>query len=100
MIGECMYQMGDLAGALEQYSAALQVYLSYQDWLLRLERTRTRSTPSTVRSAIRRRGARRRAPFGGAGPGAIWAVVQGNTDEQNMQALQQGGVISHAVNAC
>ncbi|MHB8862763.1 MAG: hypothetical protein ACYC6N_10180, partial [Pirellulaceae bacterium] len=24
MIGECMYQMGNLAGALDQYSAALQ----------------------------------------------------------------------------
>lgn len=37
MIGECMYQMGDLAGALEQYSAALQVFLSYPNWLLLLE---------------------------------------------------------------
>ena len=37
MIGECKYQMGDLAGALEQYSAALQVFLRYPDWLLFLE---------------------------------------------------------------
>jgi hypothetical protein len=37
MIGECFYQMGDLAGALNQYNSACKLYLAHRDWLLSVE---------------------------------------------------------------
>jgi tetratricopeptide (TPR) repeat protein len=37
MIGECLYQMGDLAGALDQYTSACKLFLAHRDWLLRVE---------------------------------------------------------------
>lgn len=37
MMGECQYQMGDLAGALKQYTAACQLFLAHRDWMLRVE---------------------------------------------------------------
>ncbi len=37
MIGECHYQMGNLADALDEYSAALRFYLAHRDWMLRVE---------------------------------------------------------------
>ncbi|MHB0957746.1 MAG: CHAT domain-containing protein [Pirellulaceae bacterium] len=93
MIGECMYQMGNLAGALDQYSAALQVYLRYQDWLLRI------NVPNTV--GLSTRVVRNPPTWGVPGRPLRLAQIpesmgsrQGNTDEQNALALQQGGTIS------
>src|SRR5262245_11758591 len=37
MIGECSYQMGDVADALDQYTAALKLFLAHRDWMLRIE---------------------------------------------------------------
>ena len=37
MMGECLYHMGDLKTALEHYNDALRVYLTYSDWLLRIQ---------------------------------------------------------------
>jgi hypothetical protein len=37
MIGESRYQMGDLPGALDQYTMALRVFLSHRDWMLRVD---------------------------------------------------------------
>lgn len=93
MIGECKYQMGDLAGALEQYSAALQVLLSYPDWLLYLEYNKT-VTPST--SVIRNPptwGTPTR-PIRVANVPERLAVVVGNTPAMNELAMQQGGVMT------
>ena len=48
MLGECYYHMGNLPQALEQYDAAVRVYLSQKDWMHRvqfpprIEPTRTR----------------------------------------------------------
>jgi len=33
MLGECYYQMGDWAAALEQFNAAIAIYLAYPNWL-------------------------------------------------------------------
>ena len=93
MIGECMYQMGDLAGALEQYSAALQVFLSYPDWLLLLE------YPNAIPPSTR---VVRNPPTWGVPTRTIRVAMvpdrlgirQGNTDDDNVRVLQQGGIIS------
>ena len=37
MLGECLYEMGNLTAALEQYAAALQLYTAYQNWMLQVE---------------------------------------------------------------
>lgn len=37
MCGECYYHMGQYALALEQYNNAVQLYLSFSDWMQRVE---------------------------------------------------------------
>jgi tetratricopeptide (TPR) repeat protein len=37
MLGESLYQQGDLAGALEQYTSAIKLFLAYRDWMLTAE---------------------------------------------------------------
>ncbi|WP_254508918.1 CHAT domain-containing protein [Anatilimnocola floriformis] len=37
MVGESLYQMGDLAGALEQHNIACKLFLANRDWMLRAE---------------------------------------------------------------
>lgn len=37
MIGECFYQMGDPANALEQYNTALKLAIAHKGWMLRVE---------------------------------------------------------------
>lgn len=36
MIGECHYQMGQYAEALDQYTSAVQLFLQYYDWMTRI----------------------------------------------------------------
>jgi tetratricopeptide (TPR) repeat protein len=93
MIGECHYQMGNLGAALEQYTAAVQVYLRFQDWLLRLD------SPTPLQLA--KRVPRTPPTWGTSARGIRLAQVpdnlgslRGNSPEQNMQAIQQGGVVS------
>ena len=93
MIGECLYQMGDLGGALEQYNAAVQVYLRQPDWMLRL------AFPATLAPSTH---AARKPPTWGVSARVIRLASipdqigsrQGNTAEDNMRVLQKGGVIS------
>jgi hypothetical protein len=37
MIGEASYQMGNLADALDEYTAALKLFLAHRDWMLRID---------------------------------------------------------------
>ena len=37
MIGECYYEMGQLAKALEHYTAAVRLYVAFHDWMLRVQ---------------------------------------------------------------
>ncbi len=37
LVGECYYQMGNYPAALENYSAAMRVWLKYPQWLLRVQ---------------------------------------------------------------
>ncbi len=93
MIGECLYQMGDLSEALKQYTTALQIYLQYPDWLLRIR------IPDTLQPTKR---AIRRPPSWGNSSRVVrvadvperMGIRMGGTDEANQLALRQGGVIS------
>jgi len=93
MLGECKYQMGDLGGALDQYTAALNIYLANPAWLLGLElpprlAADTRSTRSLPTWGP---GAR---PIRMARMPAHIQSRQGNSAEQNLRALRQGGVVA------
>ena len=44
MVGECQYQMGQHAQALENYTAALQLYLKFSEWLIQIR------TPPALRT--------------------------------------------------
>lgn len=37
MIGECFYQMGDIAKALDQYDSALKLAIAHKGWMVRIE---------------------------------------------------------------
>jgi tetratricopeptide (TPR) repeat protein len=50
MAGECHYQMGQYSDALEQYTAALNLFDKYSDWMLRIHSGAFRpSGPSQVK---------------------------------------------------
>ena len=94
MIGECKYQMGDLAGALEQYSAALQVFLRYPDWLMLLEYSKTVTPSNSVVRNPPTWGTPTR-PMRVARVPERLPVRTGNTPAQNELALRQGGVLAN-----
>ena len=53
MIGECFYQMGDPAKALDQYNSALKLAIAHKGWMLRVEFPEVvEPSASTVRSNI------------------------------------------------
>ena len=92
MIGECMYQMGDLTGALQQYTTALQVFLQHPDWLVRI------SIPDVLKPSNR---VGRSAPTWGTSSRPVrvadipdrLGTQMGNSDRTNSQAMRHGGVI-------
>lgn len=95
MMGECEYHMGNLPEALDQYNAALDLYLAFPNWMLSVQ------FPQTVRAA--NVGQIRRIPWGtrtrdsaiGIYPDTI-SVAQGRID--NAAVVQQGGIVQQAVN--
>ncbi|NLY02465.1 MAG: CHAT domain-containing protein [Rhodopirellula sp.] len=90
MMGECYYHMGDLDQALEQYTAALRLYLTFSDWMIRVQ------FPATIRADTTN--IYRQTPWGVSGrnaqPGQFPTSVlmaQGNID--NNAPFRQGGVV-------
>jgi tetratricopeptide (TPR) repeat protein len=91
MVGECQYRLGDYSAALENYEAALRLYMQLSDWMLRVQ------FPPTLASAGKSRG----APWGNSTRGAQLArlpetlpIAIGMFDpNQTMRVLQQGGVL-------
>lgn len=49
MLGECLFQVGDLKGALDQYDAALKLRLAHRDYLIRIKYPETIRPSSSVR---------------------------------------------------
>lgn len=47
MVGECYYQMGRLSEALDHYTAAVQLYVAYSDWMTRVRFSPTIRPSST-----------------------------------------------------
>ncbi|MBI2481763.1 MAG: hypothetical protein HYV60_24905, partial [Planctomycetia bacterium] len=91
MLGESLYQMGQLGPAVDEYTAALNLFLAHRNWLLRVE------FPPVLEPD---QGSARRVPNWGvstrrAVPARFpnrYQILQGRPD--NLQVLQQGGVVA------
>lgn len=94
MCGECFYQMGDPAKAVEHYTSALELYLAFSDWMVRVQ------FPPAVRPA--NTGAMKAVPWGfssrRARPGHFPSTIlmsQGQID--NNAPFRQGGIVQQAI---
>ena len=91
MMGECYYQLGDLGRALEQYTAALNLFLAYPNWTLRID------FPPVVEPLLATLprpitwGATTRGTTIGRFPDK-YPVLQGRLD--NADVLRRGGIIA------
>lgn len=91
MVGECQYRLGDYAAALENYEAALRLYMQTSDWMLRVQFSPTLGGTGTSRGT----------PWGNSTRGSHLARIPetlpigiGQFDpNQTMQVLQHGGVL-------
>jgi tetratricopeptide (TPR) repeat protein len=93
MCGECYFQMGLLDQALPHYTAALQLYRTFPDWMLKVQ------FPSTIRVAAA--SARKAIPWGvstrqsqlGSYPSSMF-IAQGQINMS--EVLQRGGIVQQA----
>lgn len=95
MRGECYYQMGANAKALEQYNAAVLLYLQHSDWMMRLSTDTVLAIgPVTTdpRTSITW-GPSARTTMIGNFPETMLSL-QGNSNAQNQQVLNKGGTFS------
>ncbi|MFI4876663.1 MAG: CHAT domain-containing protein [Blastopirellula sp. JB062] len=94
MKGECFFQAGANAKALEQYNAAVLLYLQHSDWMMRLS-TDTVLAIGPVSSDPRKSiswGPTSRTTAIGKFPDTMLSL-QGNSPEQNRNAVNNGGVL-------
>lgn len=89
MLGDCYYEMGDLTNALDQYSSALKLFVTYRDWMLRVEFTSGIDPEQNMRTTITW-GTSGRTTRLGHFPDRF-QIMQGRLDNQNV--VQQGGVV-------
>jgi len=90
MTGECYYHMGHLPEALEHYTAAIQLYVAFPEWMIRVQ------FPPTIQPA--NPGQLERITWGQSGRRATvghypdkMLIAQGQLN--NAQQVQQGGVV-------
>jgi len=88
MIGECWYEMGNLPQALEHYNTAVQLYVAYSDWMLRVQFP-PGITPSAAIKPVPWGASSRHARMGHYPSAMLMAV--GRLD--NNDAAKWGGVI-------
>lgn len=91
MLGECNYQLGKRADALDAYTSALQLFVAYQNWLLRVEFPESINVASVPRLANVNWGRPSRTTAIGAFPDTMLSA-QGRLD--NDKVIQKGGVIA------
>jgi len=95
MIGECHYQMGNNALALENYKTALLLYVQHSNWMLRIN-PESLSPIGPVSNDLRANvtwGKPSRNTLIGNYPSSL-PTFQGQTDAQNQAAARGGGVIA------
>ena len=91
MTGECHYQMGQLSEAVEHYSAALELYVAFHDWLIPVRFDQSiRLAPPTQRVQVPWGTMQRRSHLGSYATSNLIAQGRINNNEQ----VQRGGVVS------
>ncbi|HUE71362.1 MAG TPA: hypothetical protein VMP01_10800 [Pirellulaceae bacterium] len=94
MIGECYYQEGNLAEALDQYSSAVKLFLAHRDWMLRAEMPPNVEPESNFRTTITWGKSTRATKLGQFGiRGGRYNLIQGSLDG-GAAAAMKGGVIA------
>ncbi|WP_158545241.1 CHAT domain-containing protein [Bremerella cremea] len=94
MLGECYYQMGNNAKAMESYNKALLIFVENSNWMLRISTESlgaVNATTSDLRTGVTW-GASSRNTFIGSFPD-VYPMLQGNTPAQNQQVARNGGVL-------
>ena len=91
MMGECYYQLGDLGRALEQYTAALNIFLAYPNWTLRIDFPPVVEPLLTTLPRPITWGTTTRRSTIGRFPDK-YTVLQGRLDNENV--IRRGGVIA------
>jgi CHAT domain-containing protein len=93
MCGECWYQVGSFDKALEHYNNALQLFVRFSDWMLKVRFTETSVRPASV-------GARKAVPWGvSTRPSKLGyyrdeLIAQGQVNISD--TIQHGGVVQQA----
>lgn len=91
MMGECYFHLGERGKALDEYTSALQLFLAYRSWLLRVEFPDSINEISSTRLANITWGQSSRSTAIGQFPDTM-LCSQGRLD--NDQVVKQGGVIA------
>jgi CHAT domain len=89
MLGECAYQMGDLPGALEQYTTALNLAIQNRNWMLRIEFPPGINPEQNLKTAPTWGGSTRRTRLGQFPE--RFPSLRGRVD--NSQVLKTGGIV-------
>ncbi len=93
MIGECHFQMGANADALDEYTASLKFFLAHRDWLLRIEMPPGIEPESNPRANVTWGKTARATTLGRYQP--RYPSLTGRLDNQNV--IRTGGVIAPPV---
>ncbi len=92
MVGECYYHMGHLPQALDHYTAALQLYVAFSGWMIRV------TFPPTIRPSAARKqipwGVSRRKSRLGHYPREM-LITLGRIDQKDV--IQGGGIVQPAM---
>src|SRR5690606_30462604 len=92
MLGECYFQMGNNAQAVEHYNTALLLFVQHSNWMLRISPDSLGAivpVSNDPRSNVTW-GSSSRNTLVGNFPEVV-PMFQGNTDAQNEKVLQRGG---------
>ncbi|WP_186767828.1 tetratricopeptide repeat protein [Blastopirellula retiformator] len=94
MKGECYYQMGANAKALEQYNAAVLLYIQHSDWLMRISTDTVLAIGPVTndRRASITWGPSARTTAIGKFPDTMLSL-QGNSAAENKRVVNQGGTL-------
>ncbi len=92
MAGECYYQLGQPQKALEQYDAALKLFVAHSDWMTRVQ-FRDPAPAINAAQATPWGQSKRRAVVAAFSP--TFTMGQGQIDQSRV--VQQGGVVQAAI---
>lgn len=93
MCGECYFQMGMFEQALPHYTAALQIYRTFPDWMLKVQFPPSiRLAPASARKAVPWGASTRQSQLG-VYPRSM-LLAQGQIDFNDV--VQKGGIVQRA----